>query len=77
MIQHHTYIAHGISEEAMRAYGVKKTLENPELEYFVHHHSYDMYDPNRCNAWCQVIHFGEVENVTQTDDAKGKTYIVE
>lgn len=73
MIQHHTYIVPGISEETMRAHGVKKTLEDPELEYFVHHHGYDMLGLTPCNKPCQVIRLGEAENVTQTDDANSKT----
>ena len=71
------FITQGISREAFTDTGVKLTLEDPGLEYYIHQHRYDLYGAVPCNDKCTVVRMGKVEYVTLSDHAKGKTYLVE
>lgn len=57
------FILPGISREAFTDNGVKLTLEDPSLEYYIHQHSYDLYGAVPCNDQCTVVRMGKVDRV--------------
>ena len=66
------FITQGISREAFTDTGVKLTLEDPGLEYYIHQHSYDLYGAVPCNDKCTVVRMGKVDSalaVTHSDVA--------
>ena len=71
MSERHTYVTKGISREVFREKGVKLTVEDPDLVYYVHDHSYVPFSgPPACTARCEVIRSGEVTMVTRTEDVQ-------
>lgn len=61
--ERHVYITSGISREAFTDTGVRQTTEDPDLSYFVHGHSYDMFEDTPCNDKCTVVRMGKVDRV--------------
>jgi hypothetical protein len=66
--ERHTFIAANISREAFQDVGVRLTIEDDTLSYFVHAHDYNSYTSSaECTDGCKVIRKGKVESVTQMD----------
>lgn len=70
MSERHAYITKGISREAFQALGQKLTMEDLDLTYFVHGHSYQPFDSTiKCRAddsGCQLISQGKISELGTT-----------
>lgn len=80
MSERHVFITPGISREAFSAVAYQATHSDADLIYYLHEHRYDPYDMLPCNEQCTIIRMGKVQSaddITRSDDAESKTYVVE
>lgn len=77
MCDRNVFILPGISREAFVETGVRMTVDEEDLNYYVHDHKHDPYGEIPCTDRCKLIRMGKVmENdlsVTLSDDAKSQS----
>lgn len=60
MSERHVFILPGISREAFTDVGIQATMNDEDLNYYVHDHKHSPYGDIDCNERCTLIRGGQV-----------------